>query len=219
MKHFLNLSSFLFIFSLILMLSCRNAPTTESSIGSDSTQAAADTIIEEKEAQVLTAFDEYLSLFPGATIPLVILNPDSLNSYKPDNDATLFSSFRGTTFFNSQWAACKRIPSLENTVAVLTVENGLAYNKVLLLETYTPEGIPIDKKYLDFGFEENGDPAGSVEFKKDFSFHVFTKSEGVEYDENNNEIPGSQQVHKHSMQGKIQNDGKIQLSQKIWINK
>ena len=202
MKHLISL------LWLLIIISCQKKSSQEVGAGSDTVDLHKTEIANTVPSP---EFKSYLSNFKSTALPLVALNPDSLAIPAKPNDESFFKSIRGDRAFFSWWPY-RIISTNDKYIAVLTIELNNINNYVAVLETYAPDGNRIDAKVLDFGFEEYGNPSGSIEIRNDLSIYVYATSTIAEYDENENEIPGSQKRKLFFMEGKLLDDGKIQLS-------
>jgi len=202
------------LFLAMICISACQVKTENDSSGADSltVEQSNSAVVEEKSVSDNSEFNQYISGFKVATLPFSAINPDSLVIPPKLNDPSDFKVIRGDRAFYNWWFY-KRISTDGKFVAVITIELNSVNNKVVVLETYTADGKNIDARVLDFGFEEYGNPAGSVNISSDLSIYIYAITTVAEYDENGNEISGTQKQKRFFINGRILEDGKIQLSE------
>jgi len=199
------------LLAILSFSSCQVKNSTDNT-SIDSLNAVQDSVPLQTKPSSNAEFTNYLSGFKAVALPFSAINPDSLSQSSEPNDQSIYKNIRGERAFRSWWFY-KKITTDKNYIAVITVELNSINNFVAVLETYTPDGANIDARVLDFGFEEYGNPSGSVEIRKDLSISITATSLISQYDEGGNEIPNSQKRKLFSIDGKILDDGKIKLSE------
>jgi len=208
---------YLFIFSmLIIFCSCNNDSIKSlnddknDSITSGSDKSETNEIASENKND----FESFLSNFVKTELPFIFKSYDFNMSDFTKFEGTKFKEIRGDRAFNSWWPY-KQISVSEKFITVITVELNSINELVPILETYRPSGKIIDVKVLSFGWEEYTDYKDSVSINKDFSIYISGIVEKYEYDENREEIANTNISKFYYRDGKISDDGKIQLSKQM----
>jgi hypothetical protein len=156
-------------------------------------------------------FTLYLDNFKKLDLPIVIKGCKiSSNGFK-QLDGQLFAKYSGEYSL-----AYGQIPTNGNYVATITL--GAADCYLPVLTTYKLTGQVIDQKTIAVGGCGSDCGFSCEEFmtlRKDFSFYTSDTMSSYTCDSLGNEIPGTYEYYVIFQKGKLQTDGKIEISKEI----
>lgn len=165
----------------------------------------------EKTAEANEVFTSYLDNFKKIDLPVIIkgceINSDGL---------VHFEGVHFPKYSEDYSVAYGQIPTNGNYVATITL--GAADCYLPILTTYNLNGQLIDKKTIAIGGCGSDCGFTCEEFmtlRKDFSFYTSDTISTYTCDSLGNETPGTYEYYVAYQEGKLQPDGKIEMSEEI----
>ncbi len=156
-------------------------------------------------------FASFLKHFKQTELPVAVKG-----CYEDIDGLTEFDGSNFSQFTDAYHFSYKQIPSNGNYIAVISLQ--IADCFIPVLTTYKPDGTIIDKKVIAIG--QCGHDCGYeceefMTIKADYSIYTSDTITSCECDDMWEIIPGTCEDFVIYKEGKINNDGKIELSDEI----
>lgn len=209
-----RMKTIIFILTIITLAACQTSTENRTGQVTEDTIIFTETFSESQKPEfheVSGEFAAYLKNFRKTDLPVAIkgcvLNYNGL------------AYFDGTKYiqFNEDYSyAYSQIPTNGNYVATITL--GLADCLLPVLTTYKPDGRIIDRKTIAIGYCGSDCGYSCEEFmsiSKDFNIYTSDTISTYDCDSLGYEIPGTYKYYVIYKEGKLQANGKIQLSEEM----